>query len=122
MSEVELVNVMRLSDSTGTGPPDRLEGSSVNGDLPHDHEATTELVYLDKEGSGAPEVSVHYSKCAHSPEHDEECDGEADRLLYKVRYYHRLILSHGGKYAVVVLASYPGPLRLWWYQHACTED
>ncbi len=86
MSEVELVNVTRLNDNPGTGPPDRLEGSSINGDLLHDHEATTELVYHDREGSGAPEVSVHYSKSAHSPKHDEECDGEADRLLHKVRY------------------------------------
>ena len=89
MSEVELVNVSRLSDSPSTGPPDRLDGSSINGDLPRtddDHEATTKLVYLDKEGvgSGAPEVSVHYSKSVHSPERDEECDGEADRLLHEV--------------------------------------
>lgn len=89
MSEVELVNVSRPSDSPSTGPPDRLDGSSINGDLPrtgNDNEATTKLVYLDKEGagSGAPEVSVHYSKSSHSPERDEECDGEADRLLHEV--------------------------------------
>ena len=85
MSEVELVNVTRLSD--GTGPPGCSEGPSINGDLPatdNDHEVTTKLVYRDKEGSGAPEISIHYSKSAHSPEHDEECDGEADSLLQKV--------------------------------------
>lgn len=85
MSEVKLVNITRLNDVTGS--PDCLEGPSINGDLPatdNDHEVTTELVYLDKEGSGAPEISAHYSKSAHSPEHDEECDGEADILLQKV--------------------------------------
>ena len=88
MSEVELVNVSRLSDSPSTGPPDRLDGSSINGDLPRtddDHEPTTTLIYLKEGvGSGAPEVSAHYSKPVHSPERDEECDGEADRLLHEV--------------------------------------
>ena len=81
MSEIELTNVRRLNDSTG--PPG---GLSLNGDLPtdNDHEATTELVYLDKEGSGTPAISAHYSKSAHSPEYDEECGGEADGLLQKV--------------------------------------
>ena len=81
MSEIELTNVRRLNDSTG--PPG---GLSLNGDPPtdNDHEATTELVYLDKEGSGTPAISAHYSKSAHSPEYDEECGGEADGLLQKV--------------------------------------
>lgn len=85
MSKVELVDVTRLND--GNGPPECLEVPPTNGDLPtdNDHEATTKLVYLDiKEGPGAPEISARYSKAAHSPEHDEECDGEEDSLLHKV--------------------------------------
>ena len=54
-----------------------LEGPIMNGDLSTDnaHELT-ELVYHDREGSGAPsEISVRYSKSG---------DGEAECLLQKV--------------------------------------
>lgn len=83
MSEVELVKFTSLDD--GTEPSDCLEGPSINGDLPtdNDHEVL-ELVPLDREDSVVQEYSAHYSKSARSPEHDEECDGEADSLLQKV--------------------------------------
>ena len=80
MSSVELLNYFSTSDDLDS-PDAAASERAVNGDLTADNDqGELKLVYLDKDGSGPPKLSVHFSHSAPSPDKDAY-EGETENLL-----------------------------------------
>ena len=84
MSSVELLKYSAASEDLDS--PDAVDDHAMNGELAADgHDGGLKLVYLKKDGSGPPELSVHYSHSVSVASDNGASDESTKDLLQEVR-------------------------------------
>ena len=86
MSSVELLKYSATSEDLDS--PDSADDHPMNGELTADgYEGGLKLVYLKKDGSGPPELSVHYSQSVSVASDNGASEESTKDLLQEVRKY-----------------------------------